>query len=47
LSLLLDENLSPRLIQRLSSLFPGLVYGMELNADVARAHLAPGESWWG
>jgi len=25
-SLLLDENLSPRLIQRLSSLFPGLIH---------------------
>ena len=24
---------------------PGL--GVELNPDVARAHLAPGESWWG
>jgi L-alanine-DL-glutamate epimerase-like enolase superfamily enzyme len=24
---------------------PGL--GIELNADVVRAHLAPGESWWG
>jgi L-alanine-DL-glutamate epimerase-like enolase superfamily enzyme len=24
---------------------PGL--GVELNTDVARAHLAPGESWWG
>ena len=22
-------------------------YGVELNPDVARAHLAPGESWWG
>ena len=22
-------------------------YGVELNADVAKAHLAPGESWWG
>lgn len=22
-------------------------YGIELNADVAKAHLAPGESWWG
>jgi L-alanine-DL-glutamate epimerase-like enolase superfamily enzyme len=22
-------------------------YGIELNADVARAHLAPGETWWG
>jgi len=25
-SLLLDENLSPRLVQRLSSLFPGLIH---------------------
>jgi len=25
-SLLLDENLSPRLLQRLSSLFPGLIH---------------------
>ena len=24
---------------------PGL--GIELNPDVARAHLAPGETWWG
>jgi L-alanine-DL-glutamate epimerase-like enolase superfamily enzyme len=24
---------------------PGL--GSELNPDVAKAHLAPGESWWG
>ena len=24
---------------------PGL--GVELNAEVARAHLAPGENWWG
>ena len=24
---------------------PGL--GIELNPDVVRAHLAPGESWWG
>ncbi len=22
-------------------------YGIELNPDVARAHLAPGETWWG
>lgn len=22
-------------------------YGVEINPDVARAHLAPGESWWG
>ncbi len=22
-------------------------YGIEINEDVARAHLAPGESWWG
>jgi L-alanine-DL-glutamate epimerase-like enolase superfamily enzyme len=22
-------------------------YGIELNADVAKAHLAPGETWWG
>ena len=22
-------------------------YGVELNPDVARAHLAPGETWWG
>jgi L-alanine-DL-glutamate epimerase-like enolase superfamily enzyme len=22
-------------------------YGVEINQDVARAHLAPGESWWG
>jgi L-alanine-DL-glutamate epimerase-like enolase superfamily enzyme len=22
-------------------------YGVELNPDVARAHLAPGEVWWG
>lgn len=22
-------------------------YGIELNADVVKAHLAPGESWWG
>ena len=21
-------------------------YGIELNEDVARAHLAPGETWW-
>ena len=26
MSLLLDENLSPRLLQRLSSLFPGMVH---------------------
>lgn len=26
MSLLLDENLSPRLVQRLSSLFPGIVH---------------------
>jgi predicted nuclease of predicted toxin-antitoxin system len=25
-SLLLDENLSPRLLQRLSSLFPGMMH---------------------
>ena len=24
---------------------PGL--GIELNPDVVRAHLAPGEAWWG
>jgi len=24
---------------------PGL--GIELNPDVVRAHLAPGETWWG
>jgi gluconate/galactonate dehydratase len=23
------------------------LYGIELNPDVARAHLAPGETWWG
>jgi L-alanine-DL-glutamate epimerase-like enolase superfamily enzyme len=22
-------------------------YGIELNPDVAKAHLAPGETWWG
>jgi L-alanine-DL-glutamate epimerase-like enolase superfamily enzyme len=22
-------------------------YGVEINPDVARAHLAPGETWWG
>jgi L-alanine-DL-glutamate epimerase-like enolase superfamily enzyme len=22
-------------------------YGIELNPDVVKAHLAPGESWWG
>ena len=22
-------------------------YGVELNPDVAKAHLAPGETWWG
>jgi L-alanine-DL-glutamate epimerase-like enolase superfamily enzyme len=22
-------------------------YGVEINEDVARAHLAPGETWWG
>jgi L-alanine-DL-glutamate epimerase-like enolase superfamily enzyme len=22
-------------------------YGIELNPDVAKAHLAPGEAWWG
>ena len=22
-------------------------YGVEINPDVARAHLAPGEKWWG
>jgi len=22
-------------------------YGIEINPDVARAHLAPGETWWG
>jgi hypothetical protein len=22
-------------------------YGVELNPDVARAHLTPGEKWWG
>jgi L-alanine-DL-glutamate epimerase-like enolase superfamily enzyme len=22
-------------------------YGIEINEDVARAHLAPGETWWG
>ena len=37
MSLLLDENLSPRLIQRLSSLFPGLVqvrdFGLKQSSD--------------
>ena len=22
-------------------------YGVKLNPDVSRAHLAPGETWWG
>jgi L-alanine-DL-glutamate epimerase-like enolase superfamily enzyme len=22
-------------------------YGVEINPDVAKAHLAPGETWWG
>jgi hypothetical protein len=22
-------------------------YGIEINPDVARTHLAPGETWWG
>jgi hypothetical protein len=24
-----------------------VLLGIELNPDVAKAHLAPGESWWG
>ena len=31
MSLLLDENLSPRLIPRLASLFPGLTHGRDVD----------------
>ncbi len=35
MSLLLDENLSPRLIGRLSSLFPGMIHVRDLGLKQA------------
>jgi len=34
-NLLLDENLSPRLVQRLASLFPGLIHVRDINLKQA------------
>jgi predicted nuclease of predicted toxin-antitoxin system len=34
-SLLLDENLSPRLLQRLSSLFPGMIHVRDIGLKQA------------
>ena len=35
MSLLLDENLSPRLLQRLSSLFPGMIHVRDIGLKQA------------
>ena len=42
MSLLLDENLSPRLLQRLSSLFPGMMRVRDVGLKQA-----PDEAIWG
>ena len=41
MSLLLDENLSPRLVQRLASLFPGLIHVRDVGLKTA----TDGEIW--
>lgn len=43
MSLLLEENLSPRLLQRLSSLFPGMMHVRDAGLKQASDEVI----WWG